>query len=69
VFQSLLSFKVTGATITPNNAQINTLQINDQTLNMHKTTTYNTNTTKNKLNTAQSKKTVLLPSDKKIINN
>jgi hypothetical protein len=46
VFQRLLSFKVTDATTTPTTAQINSLQIKDQTLNMHKTTTYNTNTTK-----------------------
>ena len=46
VWQQLLSFKVTDATTTPNTAQINTLKINDQTINIHKATSWNTNSTK-----------------------
>jgi len=45
VWQQLLTFKVTDATISPTTATINTLQINDQTLSPNKTTTWNTNTT------------------------
>jgi hypothetical protein len=45
-WQSLLSFTVTNATITPTTSQINTLQINDQTVNVDKSATWNTNTTK-----------------------
>ena len=44
-WQDLLTFKVTDATTTPTDATINTLQINDQTLNIDKTTSWNTNTT------------------------
>ena len=46
LWQQLLNFKVTHAQTTPTNAQINTLQINDQTININKPTTYNTTTTK-----------------------
>ena len=46
VWQRLLSFKVTDATTTPNSAEISTLQLDDQTINIHKTTSWNTNSTK-----------------------
>ena len=45
-WQSLLSFMVTNATITPTTSQINTLQINSQTINVDKSAIWNTNTTK-----------------------
>ena len=46
VWQKLLSFTVTDASTTPTNAQINTLQINDQTINIDKSTTWNSNSSK-----------------------
>ncbi len=46
VWQQLLSFKVTDATISPTTSQINTLQINDVTLNVDKSAIWNSNSTK-----------------------
>ena len=46
VFQRLLSFTVTDATTTSTNAQINTLKINDQTINIDKSTLWNSNSSK-----------------------
>ena len=45
VWQNLLTFKVTDATTTQSSATMNTLQINNQTINIDKTTNWNTNTT------------------------
>ena len=45
-WQSLLSFTITDATTNPTNSRINTLQINSQTINVDKSATWNTNTTK-----------------------
>ncbi len=44
-WQSLLNFSVSNASIQGNNAQINTLKINDVTLNVEKPTTWNSNST------------------------
>jgi uncharacterized membrane protein len=46
IWQRLLSFKVTDATTTPTNAQINTLQVNDQILNIDKSTVWKSNSSK-----------------------
>ena len=46
VWQQLLNFKVTDATISQTTSQINTLQINDQTLNIYKSTLWNSNSSK-----------------------
>jgi len=43
---SLLQFSPSKATIQGNNSQINTLQINDQTFNVEKSATWNSNSTK-----------------------
>jgi uncharacterized membrane protein len=45
-WQSLLRFSASKATIQGNNSQINTLKINDQTFNVEKSTTWNSNSTK-----------------------
>ena len=44
-WQSLLSFSVPNASIQENNSQINTLKINDYTLNVEKPATWNSNST------------------------
>lgn len=46
VWQRLLSFTVTDATVTPTNAQINTIKINDQTQKIDKSTVWNSNSSK-----------------------
>jgi hypothetical protein len=45
VWQQLLNFKVTDATISQATSQINTLQINDATLNVNKPAIWNSNST------------------------
>jgi uncharacterized membrane protein len=45
-WSSLLSFSVSKASIQGNNSQINTLTINDQTFNVEKSATWNSNSTK-----------------------
>ena len=45
-WQRLLSFTITDATISQTNAQINTLKINDQTLNIDKSTVWDSNSSK-----------------------
>jgi uncharacterized membrane protein len=46
VWQKLLSFTVTDATTTSTNAQINTLKINEATINLDKSTVWNSNSSK-----------------------
>jgi hypothetical protein len=45
-WQKLMSFTITDATISQTKAQINTLRINDQTLNVDKTTVWDSNSSK-----------------------
>ena len=46
VWQTPLNFTITRSTITATTAQINTLQINDKTLNIDKSTVWNSNSSK-----------------------
>jgi hypothetical protein len=46
IWQSSLNFAVSHATITGTNAQINTIQINGKTLNIDKSTVWNSNNSK-----------------------